>query len=160
MNKIDHQNEHFEQIAERYYEARQGKKHLLYKRLLLKYMLSDVGHQINNQKKIAVLEPMCGYGEGRDIVKRFIVKDIEYEGFDYNDTLIEKVKKDNPDINIYKQDVTKFSTEKKFDIVILIGGLHHVHDYARDVVKNIGGMLKYGGYLLILNPLTTTHLQH
>ena len=113
MNKIDHQNEHFEHIAERYYEARQGKKHLYYKQLLLEYILKGVHVDFNDGQKVAVLEPMCGYGEGRDIVKNFIVHDIDYEGFDYNDTLIEKVKKSNPELNIYKQDVTKFTTDKK-----------------------------------------------
>lgn len=150
MNKVEHQNKHFQSISEEYYAARQNKNHLLFKKLLFKYVLHDLC--VDSQKKICVLEPMCGYGEGRKIISKFVTKNIDYEGFDYSDSLIQKVKDENPQINIYKQDVTTFSTDKKYDIIILLGGLHHVPDYAAKVCKNMSNALKPGGFFINFEP--------
>ncbi len=152
IDKINHQNDHFDSIAEKYYEARQDSKHLLYKSLLLDYMLSELSISMKKRGRIAVIEPMCGYGEGKSFVERYISDNIDYEGFDFNETLIRKVKENFPDINIYKEDVTKFDTDKKYDIVILIGGLHHVPDYAEYVIKKIGKILKTGGVFINFEP--------
>jgi len=150
MNKVEHQNEHFRSISEEYYEARQNGKHLFFKSLLFQYMLKDL--QIDNGKKLLVLEPMCGYGEGRDIVSKYITDNIMYEGFDYSDVLIEKVKNENPDVNIYKQDVTTFKSDKKYDIIILLGGLHHVPEFAEVVCQRLSASLKEGGLFINFEP--------
>lgn len=156
MNKIEQQNEHFKAISEEYYKARQNKNHLFYKSLLFKYILKDFRE--DPQKSLLVLEPMCGYGEGRKIVSKYISKNIQYEGFDYSDNLIEKVKKDNPQINIYKQDVTTFCSSRKYDIIILIGGLHHVPEFAADVCKNLGSCLKPHGLFINFEPTNNSKI--
>lgn len=150
MNKIQHQAEHFSQISSEYYSARQNKNHLFFKRLLFGYMLQDV--QLDKNKQMLVLEPMCGYGEGEKIVRQYLTDNILYEGFDYDDLLIERVKSQNPDTNIYKQDVTRFCADKKYDIIILIGGLHHVPEFAAQVCSNLSAALKKGGIFLNFEP--------
>lgn len=150
MNKVEHQNEHFSSISEEYYEARQNKNHLFFKSLLFGYMLKDF--LTDRKETLLVLEPMCGYGEGRSIVSKYITENIEYEGFDYSDILIEKVHAENPEVKIYKQDVTTFKSEKKYDIVILLGGLHHVPEYAETVCKSLSDSLKPGGLFINFEP--------
>lgn len=150
MNKIERQNEHFHSISKEYYKARQNKNHLLFKRLLFSWLLKDISFM--SDRHICVLEPMCGYGEGRKIVLENISPRIEYEGFDFNDLLIRKVKMKMPGINIYKQDITTFTTDKQYDLIILLGGLHHVPDYAGQICKNLSGALKTGGIFINFEP--------
>ena len=95
---------------------------------------------------------MCGYGEGKKIIQKFVSKNIIYEGFDYCNALIDKIRKKNPHINIYKQDVTSFIPDKTYDVIILIGGLHHVPDYAEAVCKNLSKGLKKGGLFINFEP--------
>lgn len=149
MNKIKHQNEHFGEIAEEYYEARIGKNYCLYRDLLLGYALRGMN---KSNKVLYVLEPMCGCGEGKETVERYISSNIVYEGFDFNETLIKRAKECNPEINIFKQDVTTFKAEKKYDLIILIGGLHHVPDYAQQVLENFCDALKPNGLFINFEP--------
>lgn len=156
MNKIEHQNRHFNAISEKYYRARQDKKHLLYKQLLFSYLLKSLKRKAD--KQMLVLEPMCGYGEGKKIVEKYINKNIVYEGFDYSDILIKKVKANIPDINIYKQDVTTFVPDKQYDIIILIGGLHHVPDYAGIICENLAKGLKKDGFFINFEPTSNNFI--
>ena len=118
IDKIKNQNEHFGKIAEEYYQARTSKNYHTYRDLLLKYALRG----IKSYKVLHVLEPMCGCGEGKETVEKYISKRIIYEGFDFNETLIARAKEMDPQINIFKQDVTLFKAKKKYDIIILVGG--------------------------------------
>lgn len=150
MNKVDQQNEHFQTISQEYYAARKSKNHLKYKKLMFHYMFSSIA--VNKKRKLLVLEPMCGYGEGEKIVRAYLTRNFEYEGFDYSDTLIHKAKEKRPRLNIYKQDVTKFNPTKQYDIIILLGGLHHVPDYAESICRNLSGSLRKGGIFINFEP--------
>lgn len=150
IDSVEHQNQHFQSISEEYYRARQDENHLVLKELLFGKMLKDF--RMVSDKVIDVLEPMCGYGEGRKIVSKYITKNINYEGFDYSDILIEKVIKSNPEVNIYKQDVTTFKAARQYDVIILIGGLHHVPQNAAMVCKNLCSALRPGGLFINFEP--------
>lgn len=156
MNKVDHQNEHFGAISNEYFNARQNSNHLLYKHLLFSYVF----HYMKKFKKtkLLVLEPMCGYGEGKEIIEKYTGKSIIYEGFDYSDVLIEKVKNKTPDINIYKQDVTTFKSNKSYDIIILLGGLHHVPDFTDEILRNLHTSLNRGGIFINFEPTSNNSL--
>ena len=62
--------------------------------------------------------------------------------------------KANPTLNIMCADVTNFSTDQKFDMVVILGGLHHVHGHVEKVLhlmKNINlGLLKRCLMLILL----------
>lgn len=158
MDKIERQRQHFNKVAAEYYTARKDKNHLRYKKMLFRYIFGrDLG--IDKMKKLAVLEPMCGYGEGRKIIRTYLSRNIQYEGFDYSDVLVNEVKRVHPNMNIYKQDVTVFQPEKdKYDIIILIGGLHHVPDYAGEICRNISTGLKKDGLFINFEPTNNNPL--
>jgi len=103
-------------------------------------------------KPIAVLEPMCGYAEGLSILRDRVPVPISYEGFDYSENLIAKVKAQDPSLNVRVAEVTSFKSDGKFDLVILIGGLHHVFRHTEEVVRNLSSVLVDGGHFINLEP--------
>ena len=156
MNDINKQRSHFENISDKYYMARQTRNHLYLKSLMWNKFFENKGYlKINN---MSVLEPMCGYSEGKNIIEDFLDIKINYEGFDYCNNLVEKVKRKKPELNIYFMDVTKFIPKKKYDLIILIGGLHHVYRHTERVVENLSSALKKGGWFISFEPTNNNFL--
>ncbi len=149
-NPIEQQREHFENISEKYYNARKSSNHLYLKELMWNFFFKDKTSL--KDKKPSVLEPMCGYSEGKSILERNIGVLESYEGFDYSSVLIEKVKKTNKDLNVYVQDISTFNSKKKFDIIIIIGGLHHVPFICETVVQRLKNNLAEQGVFIVLEP--------
>lgn len=151
MDPIEKQRAHFDGIATKYFESRKNSNHLIFKSLLWDFFLRD-NKKLLIKTDLNVLEPMCGYGEGRKIITTHVTPDFKYTGFDYSANLVEAIKAEDPDINISVADVTKFNVEEEFDLIILIGGLHHVYKYTEDVVERLRRALKSGGYLINFEP--------
>ena len=63
MNKIEEQRKSFEDRSNDYYTKRQSENHLVLKDLIWNYFFHD--KEYLNKNGMAVLEPMCGYGEGK-----------------------------------------------------------------------------------------------
>jgi SAM-dependent methyltransferase len=150
METTDRQSLHFESIAKRYFSARHTANHLLYKRLLWRSALRGV--QIKDRNQIDVLEPMCGYAEGKSIVELFFKGKILYDGFDTSATLLEKAREKKPGLNLFQADVIKFVPQKKYDVVILTGGLHHVFQSAASVLRIMRGAIKDSGMFINFEP--------
>ena len=152
MAKIEQQRDHFDNISAKYFSARKDPNHLLLKRYIWEYFFS---RNTFPAKRYRVLEPMCGYGEGKYILEQYGHLDIDYSGFDYSQSLIDLVKKEDPDSPIYQQDVTRFMADAaadRYDLIILIGGLHHVYEHAGDVIRNLAAALAVGGHFITLEP--------
>ena len=149
MDNIEKQKEHFNSIALEYYSARQNSNTLLYKQLLWHYVFK---HIIPSSERVSVLEPMCGYAEGENIVKSHYCSNIEYTGFDYSENIIDIAKQMHPGKKIFIQDVTTFRPVSKYDLIIIIGGLHHVPDYSYEVLRNLRDGLLGNGYLINAEP--------
>lgn len=147
---IEQQMEHFEKISTQYYAGRQSKNHLLLKELMWDYFFQE--KSFLRKDGLSVLEPMCGYSEGKVILERHLGITIHYEGFDYSETFVNMVKSQDPSISITRQDITKFMPSKEYDLVILLGGIHHVPDMAAEVIKKMASSLKDGGYFINLEP--------
>jgi len=150
QDSIEQQREHFESISEKYFDARKAPNHLYVKELMWNFFFKDK-NQLRD-KKLSVLEPMCGYSEGKSILEKNIGLLDSYEGFDYSSVLIDKVKQTNKDLNVYVQDISTFKSENKFDIIIIIGGLHHVPFICEEVVQNLKNNLKENGVFIVLEP--------
>lgn len=150
MNKLERQKQHFNKIAEEYFMTRRGEKQVLLHKLLYNELFYGV--TLNNRERIKVLEPMCGFGEGKMIIQEHLNKNIEYEGFDYSEKIVKYAKQIDSEINIYVQDVTTYKSNNKYDVIIIVGGLHHVPDYAEQVLMNCYSMLEDNGILINIEP--------
>ncbi|MFC1675829.1 class I SAM-dependent methyltransferase [Planctomycetota bacterium] len=149
MDSTEKQYRHYENVAEKYYKCRQLKNHLLLKELLWGYFLKDKDFLKKNN--LLVLEPMCGFADGKSILEDHLNVDVEYDGFDISDTFLDIAKKETG-INIFKADATTFKPTKKYDIVLLIGGLHHIYNTAEEFVSTVYSALNDGGHFINFEP--------
>lgn len=151
MEKYDDiakQREHFEKISREYFNARQGQNHLRLKDLIWDFALKD----ITFPSQPTILEPMCGYSEGKKILSNF-TETGHYEAFDYSLPLVEKAKETYPNALIWHADITKVHLKENFyDIIILIGGLHHVPNFLDVSLTKIYSSLKQNGIFINLEP--------
>ena len=148
---LEQQREHFNSIAEQYYRARTNKNHLLLKDLIWRTFLernSGLGDHVHS-----VLEPMCGMAEGYEILKSNFNFDFDYKGFDYSENMVEIARRSKPDLMIDWGDVTAFlPSDKPVDLIILIGGLHHVYSRCAEVLSNLSKAVRPGGYFISFEP--------
>jgi SAM-dependent methyltransferase len=148
---IERQREHFNSIADRYHKGRQASNHLYLKHLMWQDVFSHFGHLKNSH--LDVLEPMCGFCDGYAIISEHLSSDLSYRGYDYSDAVIESVKKDNPGLNVWQSDATKYVPEaNNCDLIILIGGIHHTPSDAQAIVKNLVPGLRTGGLFISYEP--------
>jgi SAM-dependent methyltransferase len=150
MNDIEQQRLHFEKVSSTYFHARQHQNHLMLKKLIWDHFFQGKDELRSHCRK--VLEPMCGYSEGKLILESFSGAVFDYTGFDYSRPLVEEAKTRHPECNIFVSDVTKFEGKEKYDLVILIGGLHHVFSHTADVLARLHNALTPGGYFINLEP--------
>ena len=148
--KVAQQKQHFNEIAELYERSRQHPNHLKLKELIWGRFFRG-GLTVRNSP-VRVLEPMCGFADGYDILSKHVSHTIDYSGFDYSDEVVSRLKSNRPSHNVWQQDVSKFSSDRKFDIIILLGGLHHVPHIASNVVSRLADSLADGGYFINLEP--------
>ena len=100
-----------------------------------------------------VLEPMCGMAEGYEILSKNLISNLDYHGFDYSENMVEISRQRNPILNIEWNDVTTYQASGDlFDLIILIGGLHHVYSHTEEVLSNLKKSLRPGGYFLSFEP--------
>ncbi len=149
-DRIDRQKAHFDSIAGRYEKARLHPNHLCLKRLIWSEFFGDFAAHL--PARIRVLEPMCGFADGKAIVSEFLDKRVDYFGFDYSGEVVDRLRSRNPDVNVWQQDVSTFESVDEFDLIILLGGLHHVPHIAGDVVRRLADCLAPGGVFINLEP--------
>lgn len=148
---VEQQREHFNEISERYFQARKNKNHLLLKDLIWSEFLKRNSAVKAEVKR--VLEPMCGMAEGYEILSKNLGIDFDYFGFDYSENMVEIARNQNPALKIEAHNVTTYQSKGElFDFIILIGGLHHVYSRTHDVLGNLGKSLRHGGYFLSYEP--------
>lgn len=150
-DSIERQRKHFDKISEKYSESRKDPNHLLLKELIWRSFFEKNKHLA--PAGISVLEPMCGIGEGLNIVKNYLQTDVSYTGFDYSEEMVKIARQINPDQNIQACDATTYDNcGLKYDWIVLIGGLHHVYAQAESVIMRLSRALPSGGYFLNFEP--------
>ena len=148
---VEQQREHFNEISEKYFQARKHPNHLLLKDLIWNFFLMRNTHLRSEVSR--VLEPMCGMAEGYEIVYNNITHNFDYLGFDYSENMVKIARQRKPELKIEWNDVTTFHTKNDlFDFIILIGGLHHVYSRTQDVLGNLLKSLSPNGYFLSFEP--------
>lgn len=148
MSKINKQKEHFDSISAAYTEARKDKRHLAVKNAIWEEALST----IKFKPRIKVLEAMCGVGDGANLIASYTDSSIEYHGFDFSEHMVNTAKSNVPTGKIWQQDVTKLDVFQEYDVVILLGGLHHVYEHAESVVKKLWRALTPSGLFINFEP--------
>jgi len=117
---IERQREYFNSIAGRYHEGSTG----LQPPLPEGSHWRDVSSRIPRLEglELDVLEPMCGFCDGYGLVRRHLASQIRLSGFDYSGRrVVETVKKDNPDLDVWQADATKYRpAADSCDLIILI----------------------------------------
>ncbi|NKB56446.1 MAG: methyltransferase domain-containing protein [Alphaproteobacteria bacterium] len=151
VDLLERQREHFNGIAERYQTHRRHANHLLLKELTWATALRDL--PLPRKQRYRVLEAMCGFADGADILGDHLNAEIDYAGFDYSDAVIAELARGKPHLNVWQADATTWRPEcTEFDIVILLGGLHHVPGHAAEVVKSMASGLSPGGLFINYEP--------
>lgn len=151
---LERQRNHFNQIADKYRRERQHDnykylRHLIWTRF---FAQTDLPARFAG-KRVTMIEPMCGYCDGKDVVEKYITPDVDYAGYDYSDAVISTVKAEHPDLNVWFADATRFEPEEgAYDIVYIGGGLHHVPNHAEQALGLMARSLKPGGYFINLEP--------
>jgi SAM-dependent methyltransferase len=149
---VERQRAHFNNIAAQYTEGRKERNHQVVKELIWETGLRDVVFEFGDSP-IKALEPMCGTGEGRELISKFITKDFEYHGFDYSEEIIAQGKAASPDASIWQADATTVELpEEAYDIVVILGGLHHVYASVDTVIARAARALKRNGYFINFEP--------
>ena len=148
MDKIARQATHFNRVAESYRTSREHINHRTIKDLMWREFLAD--KDILRRSPYTVLEPMCGFADGFQILSTYLGPDFTYRGFDYSRAIVDLLQESRPQLAVSHQDVTQFEADAEYDIVILLGGLHHVPDHAANVVARLSRALKPGGHFINL----------
>lgn len=147
---IEQQREHFNAIAKRYEKGRQDRNHREIKRLIWQEALKPLN---SLGPRITMLEPMCGYAEGLSLVREMTALQVDYHGFDYSDEIVGALEKRGVEGKIWQADATRFRPDlERYDLILLIGGLHHVPRHARQVVKSLSAGLRPGGLFVNFEP--------
>lgn len=92
----------------------------------------------------------CGIGYVTDYLSKKL-GDIEWSGIDISNTAIEKAKNKFPKINFFCKDICAkdFSSENKYDVIILNQILWYILEDIDQVFINIDKLLNKNGYLII-----------
>lgn len=150
MDKLERQREHFNSIAERYQSARKGVNHLLLKGLIWADFLAP--HRELRRDGMQVLEAMCGFGDGKTILERTLGIELDYSGFDYSDEVIARVRAGKPELAVFHGDVGSIELDRQYDLILLLGGLHHVPQIAGSALKQLVAAVRPGGLFISLEP--------
>lgn len=150
-SKVERQRNHFNAIAERYEAGRQDANHRRIKALIWQSAKRHLAPLAG--RRLTMLEPMCGYAEGIEISERHLGLDCDYHGFDYSDVIVGQMSHRLPDGRVWQADATTYRPQPgTYDLMLLIGGLHHVPDSAAEVVRNLAEGLKPGGVFVNFEP--------
>jgi SAM-dependent methyltransferase len=147
---VARQRQHFDAIADQYAAARSGANHLAFKELLWSEFLD--GRRALFGARAAVLEPMCGAAAGYELLRHHLGIELDYEGCDVSDGMIAAARARHPALKLSQADVTRLEPQGPYDLVVILGGLHHVPHAAARVIARLGKALRPGGYFLSWEP--------
>ena len=98
----------------------------------------------------SMLEVGCGAGFTVDYLKG---KFMNYTGIDYSENLIKYAKKHNFNKNVVFEclNINEFISETKFDVILMIGVLHHIPK-PENIIKLLSKILSPKGIIVINEP--------
>lgn len=136
----------FNRIAESYAKKDFSESSRIARRLRLKQTLSKA----NLHSNIDIIEIGCGAGFAATYLEGSYKN---YMGIDYSEELIKNAKYFNKKTNIsfIAKDLYQFSSKNKYDVLFMIGVLHHMVDIDH-AIKVARSLIKPGGYIIVNEP--------
>lgn len=158
-NTVEQQINNFNSRVETYLSKKTSPQRQIYISLLWKLVFSYASMFSSGKQNVCILEPMCGWSAYDLVTKNFPGTIQKYDAFDYSEKMINIGKSLYPDVNFWVQDATTFVPDvAEYDIILLIGGLHHVPKYAPNILDNLSKCLKSDGCMINLEPTFNNHL--
>ena len=119
-------------------------------KLARKLRLIQTLRKTSLNKEIDILEVGCGGGFSSEYLKGNYST---FTGIDYSKKLIDYANNRNKDSNVsfLAVDLFDFKNEKKYDLIFMIGVLHHMVDI-KLAIENCCSLLKPNGYLAVNEP--------
>ena len=152
MNKIEKQKKHFDSISEIYDKQRNNNVTKSYRFLLWKYFFIDLNKRLPSNN-IEILDLMCGSGEFIEIFQKHCNLEFNYTGIDISKNMITLAKKKYQKHKFVCDDVSKLNlNDKKFDLIVLIGGLHHVYDQVDNILSQINKHMNKESIFINIEP--------
>ena len=141
----DNDKKLFDNIASQYVKKDLTSYCRISRKLRLIQSIKDIKQPIKN-----ILEVGCGAGFSAEYLKG---KFIKYTGIDYSENLIKYAIEHNNEIDVHFQclNINQFETKKKFDVVLMIGVLHHMPN-PKNVIKSVSKLLKSDGIIVVNEP--------
>lgn len=98
----------------------------------------------------SVLEAMCGSGHSTGFL---LERGAHVTGLDVSEQAIEMFRTKWPMCAAVAESILSSSLpDSSFDVVVVVGGLHHVHPHAETAVDQIARLLKPGGFFCFSEP--------
>ncbi len=140
------QEAHYDKIAKDY------ERHY-YDKYSQQYRIEFIHEPMTKNIKLEgarTLEAMCGSGS---VVPFLIERGAKVAGLDISSQALEIFKKKWPDCEAIQASMldTKIP-ENSFDLIVIVGGLHHAHPYVEGVINEVHRILKPGGYFCFFEP--------
>ncbi|MFA5108687.1 MAG: class I SAM-dependent methyltransferase [Candidatus Micrarchaeia archaeon] len=116
---------------------------------VMKHILSCANLCPNDLKGLSVLDAGCGTGEKSAYMA---LMGAEVDAFDISKTSIEIANKNAKllkiNVNYFQSDFAKFNSDKKYDLIIAIGTLHHTYAPKENFYR-IASHLKENGKIVV-----------
>lgn len=125
-------------------------------RIARKQRLLQTVKKIRLGTSIDILEVGCGAGYSAEYLRGYYQS---FTGIDYSSNLIDYARSviNYPDVAFHTADLYQFKSNKKFDVIVMIGVLHHMPDVI-EALKVSLGLLKPGGYIVTNEPQSANFL--
>jgi SAM-dependent methyltransferase len=140
------QADHYNRIAEMYAEHYGDRYSQEYRvRFINRHLFEGI-----DLKGKTVLEAMCGSGE---TTRYMLDKGAVVVGLDVSQSEIDKFKSRWPAADGVCSSIFETNFEDaSFDVVVVVGGLHHLHPHVSDAIVEMHRILKKDGYLCFVEP--------
>jgi SAM-dependent methyltransferase len=100
----------------------------------------------------AVLEAMCGTGHSTSYL---LGRGAHVTGLDVSEEAIERFRQKWPQCDAVVASIMDPPLpDGAFDVVVVVGGLHHVHPHVDEAIEHMGRLLRPGGFLCFSEPHT------
>jgi trans-aconitate methyltransferase len=107
-------------------------------------------NKVNIDDRAHLLEVGCGAGFAAEYLRGYYAK---YTGLDYSEKLIKSAQQKNrhPNVRFHTTDFFDFTSESLYDVVFMIGALHHMSDVPAALTRSCA-LLRPGGFLVVNEP--------